>query len=452
MGSFSFNINQFLKPGEAVTSSDEAKHFTINGPADLTQEQARAIFEKQVNTGSLTGFKAGEVLSAATQAVSGLASAQALVGGAMSTITGSLGAVVGAVTGGITSALGAATSITNGINPADFVKALPSLSSLGNLNTSQVTGALAQASKLVDQPSDLLSNAKGVGSFGLDAMQLETAGYIKPGTAAKYLSDGQNSVTSVLGSSSVWTGKDGVNQVENLLSNPAAQSGIQQGLMAAGVSQLTSLGLPTDKLSPQMLSGVALNASKDVTATLDWAKGATGALPAGLTAQFDKVAKDASFAVNLVDEKINDEALNVKEIVGSTNTVNRTTLTAAIGRVVGSEKIPSLSYGGGSIDTAAELALRVSSKQVSTIETKVNNIFSEALLSTNADAREARLNALKLEITSAATNLRTLKTTSTSKTFITKVDLAIANADLLIELITADIANIQRFKAGMQSI
>ena len=74
------------------------------------------------------------------------------------------------------------------------------------------------------------------------------------------------------------------------------------------------------------------------------------------------------------------------------------------------------------------------------------------MLSTNADAREARLNALKLEITSAATNLRTLKTTSTSKTFITKVDLAIANADLLIELITADIANIQRFKAGMQSI
>jgi len=35
------------------------------------------VFEKQVKTGGLTGFKSGEVLSAATQVASGLTSAQA---------------------------------------------------------------------------------------------------------------------------------------------------------------------------------------------------------------------------------------------------------------------------------------------------------------------------------------------------------------------------------------
>jgi hypothetical protein len=444
MASYTFNLSQYVKsPSDAEGT---AKQFTIEGPATLTREQAQTIFEKQVKTGALTGFKAGDVLSAATQTAAGLASAQSQLVGGIS----SLGALVSKATNGVTSAL-TNLPVLNGINPGDFVKQIPGLSSIGSLNPSQLTGTLAQAGKLTGQPSDLLTNAVGLGNFGLDAKQLETAGYVKPGTAAKYLSTGQNSLTSVLKSPSVWTGKDGINEVQNLLTNPAAQNKIQQGLMSTGVSQLKTLGLPTDKLSPQVLGGVALNAAKSVTDTLSWAKGESE-LPASVTTSFNQVAKDGAFAVNLVDEKIGNESLNIKAITGSSNTVNRSTLNAALGRVVGNEKIPKLSYSGGVFDEAATLALKIISQNIAIVESKANNIFSEDLTSDTVDSREARITALKSEATTALTSLQGLKSTSTSPAFLTKIDLAIVNVELLIELLDKDITNIQRFKADLQSI
>jgi len=445
MASYTFNLEQYVKsPSDAEGT---AKQFTIEGSATLTREQAQAIFEKQVKTGALTGFKAGDVLSAATQAAAGLAGAQAQLTGGIS----SLGALVSKATNGATSAL-TKLPVLNGINPGDFVKQLPGLTNIGSINPSQVTGVLAQAGKLTGQPSDLLTNAVGLGNFGLDATQLEKAGYVKPGTAAKYLTTGQNSLTSVLKSPSVWTGKDGINEVQNLLTNPSAQNKIQQGLMSTGIEQVKQLGLPIDKLSPQLLSGVALNAAKSVTDTVNWAKGQTSGIPTDITAGFDQVAKDASFAVNLVDEKIGNESLNIKAITGSTNTVNRATLNAALGRVVGNEKIPKLDFGGDTFDEIATLALKTISQNIAIVESKANNIFSETLTSDTVDAREARITALKSEATTLLASLLSLKTTSTSLTFLGKIDLAIVNVELLIELLDKDITNIQRFKADLQSI
>lgn len=445
MASYTFNISQYVKsPSDAEGT---AKQFTIEGPSTLTREQAQAIFEKQVKTGALTGFKAGDVLSAATQAAAGLAGAQAQLAGSIS----SLGSVVSKAINGVTSAV-TNLPVLNGIDPGDFAKQLPGLASIGSINPSQVTGVLAQASKLTGQPSDMLTNAVGLGNFGLDATQLETTGYIKPGIAAKYLSTGQNSLTSVLKSPSVWTGKDGINEVQNLLTNPAAQSKIQQELMTKGVEQLTQLGLPTDKLNPQLLSGVALNAAKSVTGTLSWAKGDTTGLPSSITNSFNQVAKDASFAVNLVNENVGDETLNIKSITGSTNTVNRATLNAALGRVVGNEKIPKLDFSGDTFDEVAALALKTLSQDIAIVESKANNIFSETLEVNTVDAREARINALKSEATTLLASLRALKTTSTSAGFLTKVEQAIVNIELLIELLLKDITNIQRFKANLQSI
>jgi hypothetical protein len=237
-----------------------------------------------------------------------------------------------------------------------------------------------------------------------------------------------------------------------LLTNPAAQNKIQQGLMSTGIEQVKQLGLPTDKLSPQLLSGVALNAAKSVTDTVNWAKGQISGIPSDITAGFDQVAKDAAFAVNLVDEKIGNETLNIKAITGSTNTINRATLNAALGRVVGNEKIPKLDFGGDTFDEVATLALKTLSQNIAIVESKANNIFSETLTSDTVDAREARITALKSEATALLTSLRSLKTTSTSLAFLGKIDLAIVNVELLIELLDKDITNIQRFKADLQSI
>jgi hypothetical protein len=446
MGTFTFNIDQV--PGAPV-DADSAKTFKISGPETLTQAQAQAIFEKQVKTGGLTGFKSGDVLNAATQVTDGLKSAQSQLTSGLS----SLGASVSKATNGITSAL-SKTGITSGINPGNFVKELPALASIGNLNPSQVTGTLAQASKLLAQPSSIVSNLGGAGNFGLDVGQLEKAGYVKPGMAAKYVSAGQNSITSVLNSPSVWTGKDGVNQVQNMLNNPAAQSKVQQTLMTTGLDQVKSLGLPIDKLSAAVLGGVALNAAKDVTATLAWAKGQTATLSPDLLSKFNQTAKDASFAVNLVDEKLSNETLNIKQITGSVGTINRTTLNAAVGRVVGNDKIPSLNYTKGAPDPAAEQELKTLYMQLSDVENKANAIIAEPLLSDTVDAREARITALKSEVAPIIDSLASvaISVASTSKTLTTKAELAIANAQALIELLDNEIENIRRFNAALQSI
>ena len=446
MGTFTFNIDQV--PGAPI-DADSAKTFKITGPNTLTQAQAQAIFEKQVKTGGLTGFKAGDVLNAATQVADGLKSAQAQLTSGIS----SIGASVSKATNGITSAL-AKTGVANGINPGNFVKALPALGSIGNLDTSQVTGTLAQASKLVAQPSSIVSNLGGAGNFGLDVGQLEKAGYVKPGMAAKYVSAGQNSITSVLNSPAVWTGKDGVNQVQNLLSNPAAQTKVQQTLMTTGLAQVKSLGLPVDQLAATVLGGVALNAAKDVTATLAWAKGQTADLSPDLVTKFNQTAKDASFAVNLVDEKIANESLNIKQVTGSIGTINKTTLNAAVGRVIGNDKIPSLNFSKGTPNPAAEQELKEIGKQLSTIGNKDLTIISEPLTSNNIDAREARITALKAEVTPIIDKLDALATSvaASNKTLATKARLALGNAQALIELLDNDLENIRRFRAALQSI
>jgi uncharacterized protein YoxC len=224
--------------------------------------------------------------------------------------------------------------------------------------------------------------------------------------------------------------------------------------MATGLDQVKSLGLPVGQLAATVLGGVALNAAKDVTATLAWAKGLTTNLPTDLVAKFNQTAKDASFAVNLVDEKIANESLNIKQVTGSVGTINRTTLNAAVGRVIGNDKIPSLNYNKGTPNPEVEQELKTLNKQLSDVEAKANAIIAEPMLSDTVDAREARITALKSEITPIIDSLTSIAVSvaTTSKTLTTKAELAIANAQALIEFLDNEIENIRRFNAALQSI
>jgi hypothetical protein len=230
---------------------------------------------------------------------------------------------------------------TEGINASDFAKQGPALAGLGSMSLPDVTSTLAQASKLVGQNADTISNTAGAGKFGLDASQLERWGLVKPGTAAKFLSQGSSDLVGVLKSPTVWTGKDGVKSLDGLLGNDGLQNKIQQGLMTSGVADLKSLGLPTDKLTPQALSGLATNAAKSVPNTLDWAKNTPG-LPADIKSKFDAAAVNGAFAVNLAQTKIDPSMLQEYTPVAATDTVNTDTLEAAAKRIVGNAKVPSI--------------------------------------------------------------------------------------------------------------
>lgn len=432
----------------SFTDPETQQTFKIKVPTGLNEEQARAIFEQQLSTGSLTGFSVGATLSAATQAAAGLPSAQAAVAqvasiasgklpvtsaintissqlGAVSTIAGvggsaatalvgaaqaassllgrgtaiasnvigvpvnaALAAVKGAaavgagivggvvniasqigagITGGVsdigqlvtkagTALTGAAAqvgsvantavknlaagltgAVTNGINTADLVKQGTSLA-LSDLNSVDTQAALSQAAKLVGQPRAKISDELGVGKFGFDLSQLEKAGYVKPGTAA-VVSGGSALLTDVLKSPTVFTGKDGVKNVNGLLNNETLQNNIQTGLMQSGLTELKSAGIPIDSLNPGAIAGLATAAAKSVGSTLSTLQGTA---PPDVKAAFDNTMKNSSFAVSLANTKVTPAVLGEVSAAPATNTVNNETLDAAATRVVGNPKVPSV--------------------------------------------------------------------------------------------------------------
>ncbi len=134
--------------------------------------------------GSLAGITpgltaaVGPAVSSVTRSLGGTAGSSQL-GAALVGASGVQGSVAVAsiqtinktITGlAVTSPINTAdfTKIAGGINPAG------ALAGLGPMSVPEVNGVLAQAKNLVNQGSSVLSNAKGLGSFGLDAGQLET--------------------------------------------------------------------------------------------------------------------------------------------------------------------------------------------------------------------------------------------------------------------------------------
>ena len=302
---------------------------------------------------------------------------------------------------------------TEGINAADFAKQGPALAGLGSMSLPDVTGALAQASKLVGQGASTISNALGAGKFGLDASQLERAGLVKPGTAAAFLAGGDSDLVSVLKSPTVWTGKDGVKGLDGLLGNSGLQDKVQQGLMKTGLNDLKSIGIPTDKLTPQALSGLATNAAKSVTDTANWAKNVPG-LPTDIKAKFDATAVNGAFAVNLTQAKVDEPVLQETKPVAADNTVNSATVDAAAKRVTGDERVPQIS-GNNSASGVAVFAFADFIKSLSTsfsaLKTKINSINQEYqtitqeqwnLLNSEAITLRATVRARLTDLNSAA--------------------------------------------------
>ena len=384
----------------ATTADGSAKVFEVKGPPDLTREQAFEIFKKQASAGGLVGFKSGDVLSAATQAADGLPSAQAAVAQAqagLSSVTGlglgsassalaqaggALGGSLAGTAAGLTSLAGPAISSISGIgsalvgaaakagstatasiqtintaltttplganpiNVADFAKTIPAVGGIGPMNTSQVTGVLAQAKNLVAQSASTITNAKGIGEYGLNIQQLETAGYVKPGIS-NLLTQGASSLAAVAKSPASWTGKDGIKGLDGLLASPSTQGLIQQDLMAKGVAGLGAVGIPVTNLSAQGLAGMALNAAKSLPNAEAFAKGlpipgdATGAIKASM----DTAVRDAAFAVNMVATKIPDAVKDTEIPKPAADTVSRATVDAASSRIAGNDKIPPVNYG-----------------------------------------------------------------------------------------------------------
>jgi hypothetical protein len=443
--------------------------FEVQGPPGATEAQARAVFEQQSRTGALVGLKSGDTLNSATQATAGLPAAagqvaQALTG-APGLANGSLGSPYSASGKSFASLLSSNTNaaqdsltsisktlsttpVTNGITTSDFAKQAAALVPMSGLSTIDVRAAVAQASAIAGQSSAAISDTAGVGKFGLNATQLESAGLLKTGTVATYLAGNTNTLTTVLKSPAVWTGKNGITDLDSLLNNPEVQSLTQQDLMSSGLSSLKQLGVPVNQLNTKALGGLSLNAAKSPADTLT---GIQNKLPADAQAQFNIALKDGAFAIGIAQQKLNDAMTQTAPPGEAENTVDRATLDAAVTRVFGNDKIPSLDYGGS---TPAPAALVGEYQQLKRLtadqQIKISELTTQNTTLQNVDALIAQYTAIRTRLVALLQKFQTLQKDIVGKpytVFISEVERALTVVqDLIEEISNRYIPGLRQFK------
>jgi hypothetical protein len=231
--------------------------FTLDATEGTTQAQADKIFYEQVAAGTFVGYNPGDKLTHPKEALTNFGLTR-LQRGTAGVDDQTLLAVVSGLP--IVAELPPLTTvpIQNPINQADYIQITSSPQDgvyslgpvdIGQLSPVQVQAVMAQTAAVVDQPSTEATVEKGVGKFGFSAVQLERAGYIKPGYTQMYSpinkSTQQNNPNLVdfLSTPSPWTGKNGIKYLNDVTTDEATQNQIQQELMQQSYDQLVKSGV-----------------------------------------------------------------------------------------------------------------------------------------------------------------------------------------------------------------
>jgi hypothetical protein len=256
--------------------------------------------------------------------------------------------------------------VVNPVTTAEVVKqgqALGEVKEIAGMGKQEVVSMIAQQAKNVSQPLDAITD-KGIGKFGIKAETLESLGLIKPGLAdLKQLSAAQ--LQSFLDDASVFTGKDGINSLQDILTSEKLQGTIVQNGMEFAFNELKATGILTGLEKVQDMAGIlngAMNASPGDL--VDWVKGkASGAINEVL----DVAANAGQFAANLAEKAgdlINNSLSGVQAIAASASksihdlvgTVERANVDAAVDNLISNAKIPSFATVSKTIQSQIKLA------------------------------------------------------------------------------------------------
>lgn len=208
--------------------------FELLAPTGTTQLQADFAFYSQVASGSLVGYSIGMTLSSLESKLTKFGLSR-LDRGTAGVDTLAILAIITdiptiASTPGLTN-----IPLKNPITAADYIGVGP-VDAVGPLSPEETQAVVAQISNLVDQDPGDVTVDNGVGEYGFSPEALEAAGYLKPGTSD------YPDYNCVVGTSSVWTGKNGVYSLVDVLTDPALQTKIQTEIMQNGYNALTASG------------------------------------------------------------------------------------------------------------------------------------------------------------------------------------------------------------------
>jgi len=247
--------------------------FVVRGPSGATQAEADRIFYEQVAAGTLISYESGQTLTSSATRLTKFELSRLDRGTAGVDVVPILAIVQGIP---ISAGIANPQSILSAIQALPIPISFPNLSNVpltspidesdiiailgddldpdrvGPLDPFQIRKLLAQIANLVDQESDQISQNKGIGRFGFTALALEEAGYVKPGTSIRFFAVDPEDFVSVMSSPSVWTGKDGVYSLNDLLGDANLQNRIQVQLMQQGYQQLQQNGTLTTVAQPSV--------------------------------------------------------------------------------------------------------------------------------------------------------------------------------------------------------
>jgi len=149
---------------------------------------------------------------------------------------------------------------------------------VGSMALSAATGPAAKA---VEKGAGIVTNAQGkltasVGNLAMTPDQMQTAGYLKPGSATTVngLIQGGASLQKAL-PGNLFTGKNGVTSLNSLVNNTQAQATAATDLLQKSQTALTNAGAITGKEGAGAIAGVVLSgAIAGVDKTVDAIKNA----------------------------------------------------------------------------------------------------------------------------------------------------------------------------------
>ena len=203
------------------------------------------------------------------------------------------------------------SGVTSGITAADYTTQAPASAAIADLSAEQVTSLMAAQAAEVDQDSDSISQTTGIGRYGFSALDLELAGYIKPGYAERFFDqqalfdDNPTNFVDVIDSPAIYTGRNGVNNIDVLLENPGLQASIMQDLYQVAYENLVGLGVISGNgpTADPMVQGTLLqNAiTYGAEATRDWA---INQPRSELAARMRQTSQQALYALQFLENRI----------------------------------------------------------------------------------------------------------------------------------------------------
>lgn len=264
------------------------KTFELIAPDGTTQAQADFTFYSQVAAGSFIGYTLGMTLTAAesnlvnfelSRQERGTAGVDRLTLLAITTPSDPTVFIRNAVSG-ITLSIPSLQNVPldNPITAAEYIKTSSYFplgpETVGPLDDGTVIGVITVTEKY--PPPDVVP--PGIGPYKFTAPTLEKLGYLKPGTS------NYGDFNCVVGTPSVWTGKDGVFSVAGLLSNPELQAKLQNAVLKNSYEALQAGGAiqtqPTQaaSLSTGQIFGIAGLATASAAALVSGTASLTGNL------------------------------------------------------------------------------------------------------------------------------------------------------------------------------